>query len=287
MQVLYKSIEVACPRCGIEKAINVPQTLFSEKKFGHIKIQVPKGAVCQDHVFIVFLDVTGRIIGYQTVDLSITSPTEAKPTEELSIYTEKTFSLEKFIELVGFNCFAGLIHAKLFKYPLVLIMSNGVVIDVDKINEFLVHIMPNKYKNARNLETITYDNETFPTATYFYALVQNQRKNAFLMNPGKHIIQIPWKFGLELEKSIISSALKEGDEEEQLKNLKFYISKFLQDVDNTLLILEPVKKITKKNLVNNLKEISITSLITKSRVSLIKEFIHRRISPQVAKKIQD
>ncbi|MFX1501801.1 MAG: hypothetical protein ACFFDH_12630 [Promethearchaeota archaeon] len=287
MQVLYKLIEVACPRCGKEKIINVPETLFSEKKFGHIKIQVPKGAVCPDHVFVVFLDVTGRIIGYQTVDLSISSEAETKSREEIRIEDDNIFSIEKFIDLIGFNCFAGLIHAKLFNYPLVLIMSDGINLNIEMINNFLVSVMPEKYKNTRHLEAIKYDNETFPTATYFYALVKNQRKTAFLMNPGKHIIQMPWKTGLELEKEIINSALKEGDQKKQLRNLEFFISKFLQDVDNTLLILDSVKKISKKNLVSKLKDISITSIITKNRVNFFKEFIHRRISPQIANKIQD
>ena len=107
------------------------------------------------------------------------------------------------------------------------------------------------------------------------------------MNPHKHIIQMPWKTGLDLEKNIINSAINKEEGNERLRFLTFFISKFLHDVDNTLLILENTKKISKKNLINKLKGISITTTITKDRVSCIKEFINRRISPQIAKKIQD
>ncbi|MFX1418572.1 MAG: hypothetical protein ACFE9N_06600 [Promethearchaeota archaeon] len=287
MQVHSKLIEVACPRCGLEKTIGVPETLFSQKKYGHIKIQVPQGVVCQDHVFVVFLDVEGRIIGYQTVDLSISSTPETAPKEEISLEDGKTISLKRFIMMVGYSCFAGLIHAKLFNYPSFLIMNSEHKLNIDVINNVLDEIVPEIYKNKRSLKIIDYNDRVFPTATFFYALVQNQRKTAFLMNPHKHVVQMPWKTGLELEKTMIASAINKEDQNEHLKFLAFYISKFLEDVDKTLKILETVKKASKKELVKKLKEIAITSTITKNYVNSIEEYIHRRVSPQVARKVHD
>lgn len=282
MQVQYKSIHVTCPRCGAEKSVPVPITLFSEKKLGHVKIQVPKGAVCQDHVFIVFLDVQGRIIGYETVDLSILSLADIKTRKD-----GKTISLKEFIDIMGFQCFAGLIHAKLFNYPLYIIVRNEFKVNLDVINNVLDDLMPEMYKNTRSLKTFKYDEDIYPLVTYFYALVKNMRKTAFLMNNRKHIVQIPWKTGLELEQSIINSALSKDDKNEQLKFIAFYISKFLEDVEKTLIIVKSVKKMSKKDLVKKLKEIAITSTVSKNYISFIKEFVHRRISPELAKKIQD
>ncbi len=286
MQVQQYAIEVACPRCGIEKTIHVPETLFAEKKFGHIKIQVPKGAVCQDHIFIVFLDVKGRVIGYETVDLLIKTTAEKKIHEEIDI-EDKTTKLERFIDDIGFNCLAGLIHSKLFNYPLYLIINKEFKVNLDVINTMLDEIMPEAYKNRRTLKIIEFNNKIYPTATYFYALVKNQKRSAFLMNPSKLIVQKPWKTGLELEQSIINSALKKQDQDEQLKFLTFFLTKFLEDVDKTISILETTKKISKKELVKNLKEKSPLSTVTKTLVDFIKEFIHRRRSPEIAQKIQD
>ncbi len=281
----FKPLELSCPSCGAVKTVNVPESLFADKKFGHIKIQVPQGAVCEDHVFVVFIDVKGRIIGYEAIDLSISASIE-EPKEEIIDDSIKTMTLINLIKTLGFNGVASLIHARLFNYPSYLIMNNGVKLNLDDINNVLDGLIPEMYKNSRSLKTIEFDDEIYPMATYFYSLVQNQRKNAFLMNPRKHIIQIPWVLDLELEKSIINSALEKEDQNEQLKFLAYYISKFIEDVEFTISILEGVKKISKKELTKQLKVKLLTSTITKNRVNEIKDFINRRISATIAVKIQ-
>lgn len=287
MQVQSRYIGIACPSCGAEKTINVPETLFTEKKFGHVKIQVPKGAVCQEHVFVVLLDIKGRILGYQTVDLSVSTPSVAKSKGEAQPEVDESIGLMKFIEQLGFRCLAGLIHSKLFNYQPFVIIQKDVQMDMDEVNFFLDDIVPQMYRNHKALKHIEYNDYVFPTATYFYALVKNQRKTAFLMNLHKHIIQMPWQTGLDLEKGFITTALKNKDPMEQIKYLTFYITKFLEDVDKTKIIIEQMKKISKKDLVKKLKEIAITSTITKEYVTSIKEFIRRRVSRELAAKIND
>ena len=287
MQVQSRQIGIACPSCGAEKTLNVPETLFTEKKFGHVKIQVPKGVVCQEHVFVVLLDINGRILGYQTVDLSISTPNAVKSKEEAQPEVAESLGLTKFIKLLGFRCLAGLIHSKLFNYQPYIISKKDVQMDMDEVNIFLDDLVPDMYKNHKVLKHIEYDDYVFPTATYFYALIMNQRKTAFLINLDKHIIQIPWQTGLELEKSFITTALKNKDPKEQLKFLAFYVTKFLEDVDKTKIIIETMKKISKKDLVKKLKEIAITSTISREYVASIKEFIYRRVSVEIAAKIQD
>jgi hypothetical protein len=287
MQVQSRYIGIACPSCGTEKTINVPETLFTEKKFGHVKIQVPKGAVCQEHVFVVLLDIKGRILGYQTVDLSVSTPDAARSKEEAQPEVDESLGLMKYIRLLGFRCLAGLIHSKLFNYQPYVIIKKDSPMDMDDINFFLDDIVPEMYRNHKVLKHIEYNDYVFPTATYFYALVKNQKKAAYLMNFHKHIIQMPWQTGLDLEKGFIATALKNKDPIEQIKYLTFYVSKFLEDVDKTKIIIEPKKKISKKDLVKKLKEIAITSTVTKEYVSTIKEFLHRRVSREIAKKIHD
>ena len=280
----FKQLELSCPSCGAVKTVNIPESLFYDKKFGHIKIQVPQGAVCEDHVFVVFIDVKGRIIGYEAIDLSI-STTIKEPKEEIKDESIKTMTLINLIKSLGFNCVAGLIHARLFNHPSYMIISNGAKVNLDEINNVLDGLIPEMYKNNRPLKILEFDNEIYPMG-YFYSLVQNQRKYAFLMNPRRHIIQIPWELDLELEKSVINSALEKEDQNEQLKFLAYYIAKFIEDVEFTISILEGVKKISKKELIKQLKVKLLTSTITKNRVNEIKDFINRRISATIAVKIQ-
>ncbi|MCK4688469.1 MAG: hypothetical protein KAT66_10095, partial [Candidatus Lokiarchaeota archaeon] len=102
----------------------------------------------------------------------------------------------------------------------------------------------------------------------------------------RHVIQMPWELDLELEKSIINSALEKENQNEQLKFLAYYIAKFIEDVEFTTSILEGVKKISKKELIKQLKAKLLTSTITKNRVNEIKDFINQRISATIAVKIQ-
>ena len=60
----FKIIEVSCPSCGINKNIKIPERLFTEKKYGFVKIQVPKDAVCSDHPFVVLISNKAQVIGY-------------------------------------------------------------------------------------------------------------------------------------------------------------------------------------------------------------------------------
>jgi hypothetical protein len=287
MQVASKQVKIACPSCGVEKVVNVPLSLFAEKKFGHVKIQVPQGAVCPDHVFVVLLDMEARILGYQTVDLSVSSTSESTHKDQDRFEKDDNLGLMKFIKMFGFRCFAGLIHSKLFDYQAYIIKKNDFQMEMDSINKFLDDIVPDVYKNHIFVDKIEYDEDIYPVATYFYALVKNQNTTDFLMNLQKHVIQMPWQTGVELEKNFIASALTNKDPIEQTKFVSFYISKFLEDVEKTKIIVEPVKKISRKDIVKKLKEIAITSTVTREYVSFIKEFIHKRISPELSIKIRN
>ena len=75
MPYKYKEIEACCPICGLSKSLNVPEAVLSQKKFGTIKIQVPMGAVCSEHQFIVFVDQKGVIRGYEKIDIQMALPT--------------------------------------------------------------------------------------------------------------------------------------------------------------------------------------------------------------------
>ncbi|NVM44269.1 MAG: hypothetical protein HWN79_05080 [Candidatus Lokiarchaeota archaeon] len=282
MSVALKGFIVACPKCGAEKQINVPESLFYQKKFGTVKIKVPQGAVCKDHNFIVFISTKGKIVGYDVIDTSVSSNGDVNLSEEIINLT-----LDQLIEAFGFNCVAGLIHAKLFDYPSFVLRSEKFNINIEQLDEMFDNVIPLKYRNNNAIRDAEFDNNVFTNEDYFYTAFKNNNTNAFLINNRKAVIQQPWNTPCDFEKSILDNALGRSDKGEQLKYLAQYINQFIKDVEFTATLLENSKKISEKDLVKQLKEKLIVSTINKKRVLIIKEFIKQRFSSELSDKIKN
>jgi hypothetical protein len=281
MSNTLKGFHVACPRCGEEKQINVPESLFYNKKFGTVKIKVPQGAVCKEHNFIVFISTKGDIVGYDVIDTSVSSDQGEQITKEIGDLT-----LDELINAFGFNCVAGLIHAKLFDYPSFILRSEEFNINVEHLDEMFDRLIPLQYRNDNAIKDAEFDTYVFTNENYFYTTFTNNNPDAFLINNRKHVIHKPWETKCVFEKSILDNALGRKDKSEQLKYLAQYIIQFIKDVEFTKTLLENSKSISEKDLMKQLKSKLIVSTINKQRVSIIKEFIEKRFSKELAAKIK-
>ena len=282
MSERFKKFEVSCPRCGVGREISVPESLFFDKKFGTVKIKVPQGAVCKEHNFIVFISTKGNIIGYDIIDASVSLDQKDKlPIDLISL------TLDEIIDAFGFNCVAGFIHAKLFDYNARIIRNEEVSLDIEQLNELFDRLIPVKYRNANVISDEEFDSYVFPNPNYYYTMIKNKHTNAFLINNRKLVIQVPWHAHIDFEKTILSNALGKTDKNEQLKYLALYINQFISDVEFTKSLLENAKAISEKELIKKLKEKLIVSTINRNRIVLIKEFISRRISKDLSKKIKN
>lgn len=277
-----KGFRVACPKCGTEKQINIPESLFFQKKFGTVKIKVPQGAVCKDHHFIVFISTKGQIVGYDVIDTSVSSNQDANLSKEIIDLT-----LDELIDAFGFNCVAGLIHAKLFDYSSFVVRSDEFKVNIEQLDEMFDRLIPLQYRNNNAIKDVVFDTYVFTNEDYFYTAFKNNNTNAFLINNRKHIIHKPWETACEFEKSILENALGRNDKGEQLKYLAQYIVQFIKDVEFTKTLLENSKSISEKDLIKQLKEKLIVSTINKKRVSVIKEFIEQRFSNELSAKIKN
>ncbi|MFX1267762.1 MAG: hypothetical protein ACFFAK_07355 [Promethearchaeota archaeon] len=284
MEQAFKLLKIACPSCGMAKELKIPDSLFSEKKIGFIKIQVPQGAVCTDHIFIVLTDPKGKVLGYETFDVAISK--EKEQFEDIKEEQSTGPSLKDLIKTFGFNCIAGLIHAKLFGYSSFMVSSLELNTDISELKNTIESIIPKPYRNSSTIDKIEYDGETFPSPGYYYSILTSRRNNVFLINPYKHIIQSPWEIDIEYEQMVINHALKKDENGIQFKVLTEFLQRLLKDVDEAKFILENCKKISEKDLIKELNARLTLSSINKSRMRLIKEFIKRRISPDLAAKIK-
>jgi len=276
-----KQFNVACPKCGSKKEISVPESLFVQKKFGTVKIKIPQGAVCKDHNFLVFISTKGQIIGYDIIDASVSLDQKEKLLGDIIDLT-----LDEIIDAFGFNCVAGLIHAKLFDYPSFIIRNDDFALDIDQINELFAKLIPSKYRNSNAIVDEKFDSYVFPNPKYYYTSIKREHTDAFLINNRKLVIQVPWQTQVDFEKSILNNAIGKTDKKEQLQYLAQFIKQFIGDAEFAQNLLENVSSISEKELIKKLKEKLIMSTINKNRIHIIKEFINRRISKESSNKIK-
>jgi hypothetical protein len=275
MEGAKRKIELICPVCQAKNIIEIPEKIFAQKQFGSIKIQVPPGAVCPDHQFIVFLDTKGLVRGYEKIDILMGAPVEKAEKKEIS---EGKLTLNQLINIFGLYGVFSLIHSKLFGFHAYIIRENSSEEFEDQINNFLNRITENQYNNSKKIEFID-DTD--------YNQINLKNKNALLIDAHNNIMQTPWEEKLTFEESLVKSALEIINPEEQIVLIKRNVLNFIKEVNYTIKILEDVKEIYDTDLIDLIKRDLKVSKINKTRLNLIKSFIIRNISEELGDKIQN
>ena len=269
----YKEIETTCPICGLSKSLNVPEVIFAQKKFGTIKIQVPIGAVCPEHQFIVFVDSKGTIRGYEKIDIQMAMPSAETELEKAGVLT-----LRRLIQLFGLYGIFSLIHSKVFNYPAYIIIDDDFKYSEDILNNIGEMLVPERYKGEKLVNLLE---ETD------YGNIIIKEKYALLMDTHQHILQTPWEEKLKFEESMLKKALEIIDEEEQLVLIQQTIAKLIKEAEYSKGILENVKEIYEDDLMEQLSRDLMIPKISHYRLNLIKSFIRQRFSPKLASRIKN
>ncbi|MFX1322751.1 MAG: hypothetical protein ACFFAQ_14030 [Promethearchaeota archaeon] len=269
----FKKIEVICPTCGETKSINIPESLFSQKKFGTIKIQVPVNAVCPKHQFIVFLDTKGMVRGYEKIDIAmLVTPVETEK-EAAGILT-----LRKLIQLFGTYGVLSLMHAKILNYPSYIIKNENFAPTEQLLNLIGNRILPEKYREQNNIRLLKESD---------YSNIKLKEKNALLIDSlTQNILQTPWKEKLKFEEEIVKRALEIINEEEQLHLLQQRIAIFIKEAEQAKHILEEVNEIYEEDLIEQVSREALMPRMNQNRLILIKEFIKRHYSPRLVSRIK-
>ncbi|MFX0070180.1 MAG: hypothetical protein ACFFAO_03730 [Candidatus Hermodarchaeota archaeon] len=269
----YKQLKVTCPICGIEKEINIPETVFGQKKFGTIKIQVPINAVCSEHQFIVFVDTKGAIRGYEKIDLQMALPTEETEMEKMGILT-----LRKLIQIFGLYGVFCLIHAKIFNYPAYIIVIDASDDKSELMNVIGDNLLPEDYRGKGKVDYLL---ETD------YNKVKLKEKEAFVIDSHQHILQTPWDEKLKFEEDLIKKAVEIIDEKEQLLLMQQGIAKLVKEAEFTREFLENIREIYEDDLMEKISKELMIPKISHYRLMLIKNFIKQHYSPKLASKIKN
>lgn len=259
-----RNIEITCPVCKLIKKISIPQKIFDQKRFGTIKVQVPQGGVCPDHHFIVFIDTKGIIRGYEKIDLIMKTPTE----------TTK-FSLHGFITMFGLYGLFSLIHAKIFNYLSFIIKDKDTKDQSEIINKLGESLLPENYRGM-NFITFLEDSD--------YTKIKKD-KNILIIDNQKNILQTPWNTKLKFEEGIIQKALSFSNEDEQRIFIQKEIAKFIKEAEFSSKLVEK-EVIYEEELIEKLSRELMIPKGNYYRISLIKEFMERRISAKLAQRIK-
>ncbi len=269
----YRLLQVECPLCSKVKSINIPESIFAQKKFGIIKIQIPINAVCPEHQFIVFVDTKGNIKGYENIDIIM-----GKVSPELEREMVGRINLRNLIQLFGVYGIFSLIHAKVFNYPSYIIKDDEFEYSENLLNSLGDNILPELYKGKKTIHII--DDPDI-------SKIKIKDKDAFIMDVSQHIYQTPWTTKLKFEEQIIERALEIIDEEEQLNLLQHDISNFVSEVHYAVSILQDVSEIYDDELIEKLSRALNIKKISNYRLTLIKDFIRRNISKKIVEKIKN
>ncbi len=269
-----KPLEITCPICAKVKIINVPEAIFSQKKFGTIKVQIPQKAVCE-HQFIVFVDTKGIIRGYEKIDLLMTA---AKPEEKEPPKEKEKLTLNKLLQMYGVYGVFSLLHAKIFKYKSYIMSNKENEEFASSINALFDRLLPEQYRDKSAIEFL-YESDLNK--------IKLKEKDSLLIDANQYIIQTPWVEKLKFEESIVEKALGILNEEEQLILLEQDIARFIKEVEASIKIVESVKEIYEDDLIEKItKDLNIPK-INHYRLSLIKEFLKQRISNKLPSKIKN
>ncbi len=268
----YKKIKAICPVCKASMILDIPKALFFQKQVGVIKIQIATGAVCSDHQFILFLDSEFTVRGYERIDLDLKEST--KETEGVTI---GQLNLKKLIQIFGTYGIFSIIHAKIFNYPIFIVVDEDFEYSSDILNSIGNKILPERYRGGRTIhfyKEADYDN------------VELNIKDGVLLDIHRRILQIPWDEKLKFEEFLIKKALEIFNEQEQLLVIEFYVSKFINEAECGLNILENKNQISKKELIKQISKELMIEKINNYRLNLIIEFINHRFSPKLTSNLK-
>jgi len=272
MSNTFKVLEVKCPVCGTVKTINIPEAVFSQKKFGTIKIQVPINAVCPKHQFIVFVDTKGIVRGYEKIDLHVATISPEAERDAVG-----RMNLRNLIQTFGTYGIFSLIHAKIFNYPAYIIKDYNFEYTEDILNRVGDSILPERFRGNKTIYLLDEPD---------ISKIKVKDKDSLIMDTHQHIFQTPWKGKLKFEEEILRRALEIINEQEQQKLLQQDISRFISEVNYIVSILETVDNIYEDDLIEQLAKALKIKKISTYRLNLIKEFIRRNISVKIVSKIK-
>ncbi len=207
---MSQSVNITCPKCHLDGRINVPTNIFGKTTKGLVTINVPRDFLC-DHTFQIFIDVNGRVRGYQDVDFVIELTHQIKETISEALEDQRQqISVQGLISLLGSDIFLRIVKNLLIKTPITLISHN------EGLNKVLTAFFTQKLPHITNT-IFKQDIDYAQDQTWAFGLVidlnykmvvQDPEKLRFLI--GEEFVREIWKISDHISQSIYFNNFIDG-----------------------------------------------------------------------------
>ena len=198
--VEVKNFEVTCPNCSVVGSINVPTYLFKNKKAGNLKIQVNVGMVCE-HEFVVFIARSGKVMGYEAIDVALNLADFQNTTEAGHIF------LPDILKIFGKYGVSNQFHAILLNTPIKVIRCEDDFNYAKPLTTLFNEFLPITYKDQMIIVSNILEKD------YKKANIQD----VFVFNTTGVVANAPWEeIDLSIENDLIGEALKFLDPKMQI-----------------------------------------------------------------------
>ncbi|TFG21204.1 MAG: hypothetical protein EU530_01040 [Promethearchaeota archaeon] len=270
-QVTEVSLHVKCPICGLEKDINVPAYVFESKQFGALKIQIPKGSVCAEHQFLIYVDTKGNIRSYETSDFHL--PTAIKHEEKKAL-----LKITDFVGMVGEFATLNVIHALLLDLPIYLVQTKfdpEMLEQMEKtINNTLTALLPGFFKNHNDLRIID--------RKELYGFRQTDLILA--IDQFGYILICPWEINkFEIEQEILEKVLKLDDFKQQKIIFQQLLTTFFRKLNYVGDLLLKQEVISIDDLKSEFKKTFMQKRVSNYEIELIKAVLTHRFKKDTSK----
>ena len=267
----HKELEVSCPFCKAMGTIKIPTEVYSQKKWGTVKIQVPPGAICKQHHFIVLVDTKGIIRGTEKVEDVIGRIGEKKDD------IEETLTLVEIIEKVGLDSLKYVLHALILNYPIYVVKSDELN-SMERVKFILDQVVTEDFRSILPLIKIIEERDV-------QKVLLNEQE-ALVISSGKEILQTPWKEKLKYEEAILRKAGDLFNEGEQLVILQQEVAKLARDANLARYILEYNDELSREEFSSELTKKMRVKKVDRVYINMIKLFVEKRFSKELVGKIK-
>lgn len=244
MTVEVKELRVLCPLCKKEAKIEVPIFLVNEAQDGVLKVSIPRGACCDEHSFMVYIDKKFRVRGYQNADIEFRNgPTISKTKKAIDAKKErelKDFRIQDITSILGMDISSLILRTILVEKPVLFLETFDLYNRVDKTVAFLSDMESDDLQiTSQKLQPEDLKN------------LKRKKINAFIAAPlYKAIIRSPFweETNTRFESNLLNETMEIPDRDGQIIFLRKELIKITRVIEEFVKMLKDVDKMYEEDI---------------------------------------